>query len=125
MSNNGSVREATGLRRLGPGPYLVFALVWLGFAHLVARYKTIEPLYLWILTQSLLLEKLAGNSRVATELSWLGIYMLLGLVAWRACEKPGAARSGWWKRAALAWLAIQIAYSLIAAALVWMGVLYE
>ena len=122
---NGRTDRAVIGQRLGPGPYLVLGLVWLGIAHLVARYKTIEPLYLWILTQSLLLEKVSGHARWLTELTWLAAYALLALVAWRVFEKPGADRSRWWMRAVFAWLAIQIAYAVVATVLVRAGVLYE
>ena len=124
-SNSGRTDRAAIGQRLGPGPYLVVGLVWLGIAHLVARYKTIEPLYLWILTQSLLLEKVSSHARWLTELVWFAAYALLALVAWRVFEKPGADRARWWMRAALAWLAIQVAYAVIAVVLVRLGILYE
>ena len=123
--NNGQAnRPGTG-RRLGPGPYLVVGAIWLGLAHAAARFKTVEPVYLWILTQGLLLEKVSGSTRWLSELTWLVAYATLALVAWRLFEKPGADRSRWWTRAVIAWFAIQIAYAATAALLVGIGVLYE
>lgn len=125
MNSNDKTGRAATEQRLGPTPYLVVGAVWLCLAHLAAMYKTIEPVYLWILTQSLLMEKISSHARWLTELVWLGAYAILALVAWRVFERPGADRSRWWTRALIAWLAIQILYCVTAAVLVWLGFLYE
>jgi hypothetical protein len=112
-------------RRPGPAPYLFMSAIWLGVAHLAASMKTVQPVYVWILTQVLLLEKIPGHSRWVTELAWLAAYGGMGLFAWILVERPGSDPSRTWRRAAIAWLAIQVGYCIVAAALVELGVLYE
>ena len=117
--------SSTPTRRQGPVPYLVIGLMWLAAAHVVATVKTLEPVYLWIMTQLLLLEKLPGSSRWTTELVWLAGYLAAGVSAWAVVEAPSRDPRRVWRRATLAWLAIQLGYSMLASLLVWLGILYE
>jgi hypothetical protein len=112
-------------RRLGPGPYLAVAAIWLALAHVAASVKSVEPIYLWIMAQSLLLEKIPGSARWSTEIAWLTAYAGIAMLAWGIVERHGAGRTHWWRRAAIAWLAIQLGFGVFAALLFHFGVLYE
>ena len=113
------------VRRAGPEPYLAIGLLWLGIAHLAATIKTVEPIYLWVLTQVLLLEKLSDGTRWLTELLWLAAYVGAAMLAWILVEGRTPGSTHRWRRASLAWLAIQVGYAIVAAFLVWLGVIYE
>lgn len=115
----------TAKPRSGPAPYLTIAAVWLMLAHLAASFRTIEPVFLWILTQDLLLEKLPGSSRWVTELVWFAAYAGTGLLAWALVEKPSSAPNHRWRRAILSWFVILLVYAVSAIVLVWTGVIAE
>lgn len=112
-------------RRSGPTPYLVNAAIWLGIAHVAAAIKTAEPVFLWIMAQSLLLEKLPGRQRWQTELAWLVAYGVIGILAWVLVERPGSNPDHRWRRAATTWLFIAVGFGFLAALLFRFGVLYE
>jgi hypothetical protein len=106
-------------------PYLAIAALLLLLAHLAASFKTVEPVFLWILTQALLLERLPGSSRWLIELVWFATYAGAGLLAWALVEKPSSAPNHRWRRAIVSWLAIALIYSVIAAVLVRTGIIAE
>lgn len=114
-------------RRRGLAPYLLIGLGWFLFLVFASRVRTIEPVFLWVLTQGLILEKVF-SSPVAKWVSLgvlLAAYMIAGLVAWALVERPGRDPSRIWRRAFLAWLGVQLIYCLVATALVQFGVLSE
>lgn len=119
-------RGGVGLR-LGPAPYLVVGLAWFAFLMVALRVPMIEPVFLWVMTQGLLVERvvpLEGGWWISRALL-LFVYMGAGLLAWWLLERPGFDPRRVWLRAALAWVGIQLAYALSATILVLAGILSE
>lgn len=106
-------------------PYLLIGCALFIVANLAARVRTVEPVFLWVFTQALLLEKLWSGSFLLVEAIWLTFYMGAAIVAWVLVERRAADRSRVWRRAAISWLAILAAYGLVALVLVQTGVLAE
>ena len=112
--------------RSGPVSYLVVGLIWFVFLLFALRVPLIEPVFLWVMTQGLLVESVATAGGWWTSRIVLFVaYMAAGLVAWALVERPGLDPHRVWRRAILAWFAIQFTYCLIATILVKTGVLYE
>jgi hypothetical protein len=112
-------------RRVGLAAYLLVGFAWFVLLFLASRVKTVEPIFLWVMTQGLLLEKIFP---VGGWFQWcilVGVYLGAGLLAWFVVERPGRDPSHAWRRALLAWLGIQAIYCVVATALVQLGILYE
>ncbi len=106
-------------------PYLVVGCGLFTLANLMARVRTVEPLFLWVFTQALLLEKVRSDAFLVVRGVWLASYIAAALLAWLLVERRAADSVGVWRRAAFSWLAILAAYGLVAALLVSTGVLAE
>lgn len=105
-------------------PYLIVGLAWFAFLLFALRVPLIEPVFLWVLTQGLLVEKISGgfwSSRAVL----LFAYISAAAVAWWLVERGGRDPRHVWRRAILSWLLIQIAYCIAATLLVRTGLLYE
>lgn len=105
--------------------YLLVGTGWFLFLVLASRVKTVEPIFLWVMTQGLLLERFfpAGG-----WLAWcilLSAYLVAGLLAWALIESSHRDPSHKWRRAFFAWIGVQAVYCVIATALVQFGILYE
>jgi len=107
-------------------PYLVLALAWFAFFLVATRVRMIEPVFLWVLTQGLLLEKVSLSGYWTPAVFLLAVYLLVGLIAWWLVErsKPREPNHAW-RRAFFSWIVIQLLYGLTATLLVQFGVLYE
>lgn len=108
-------------------PYFVVGLAWFVFLMVALKVRMIEPVYLWVLTQGLLVEKVFGNAGGwwSSRLLLLAAYMAAAFLGWWLVERPGTDPRHVWRRAALTWLGIEAIYSVIATTLVRTGVLYE
>lgn len=113
--------------RPGPAPYLVVGLVWFVFLLFALVVPLIEPVFLWVMTQGLLVEKVvpATGGWWISRVLLLVAYMAAGLIAWWLVERPDADPRRVWRRAAIAWIGIQLIYCVTATILVKTGVLYE
>ncbi len=105
-------------------PYLLVGLGWFVLLVFASRFRTIEPIFLWVMTQGLLLEKISPGGWVGW-LILLGIYLGAGVVAWLAIERSRRDPAHIWRRALFAWVGVQAIYCVIATALVQFGILYE
>ena len=113
-------------RRASLLPYLVVGIAWFIFFMISSRVRTIEPIYLWIATQSLIAERLLGGAKaIVFTLFFLAIYLLAGAAGWLLVERPGSDRAHVWRRAVVTWLGIQLVYAIVATILVQIGVIYE
>lgn len=113
--------------RSGPSNYLLVGLAWFLLLMFALRVRTIEPIFLWVMTQGLLVEKLLsghGGWWAARVLLFIA-YMSAGLIAWAFVEKVNSDPKHAWRRAFVAWLGIQLIYCGLATALVQFGLLYE
>lgn len=109
--------------RSGLTPYVVVGLTWWGFLMLALKVPLIKPVFLWVLTQGLLVEKISHgfwSSRGVLLAAYLGA----AVVAWWAVERNRRDPQHVWRRAVLAWIGVQAIYCLIATLLVQVGVLY-
>jgi hypothetical protein len=104
--------------------YLVIGLGWFLFLVFASRVKTVEPVFLWVLTQGLLVEKISGGGP-ADWVILLIAYMGAGWLAWLIVERSNRDPALVWRRAFFSWLAIQAIYCLVATLLVQGGILYE
>jgi hypothetical protein len=123
-----SGQEGTGqLNRQNPIPYLVIGLAWFGFLMMALRVRLVEPVFLWVMTQGLLVERAIGRGSGfwSSHLFLLTAYMGAALLAWWIVERPGQSAQHVWRRAILAWLGIQALYCVTATILVQAGILYE
>jgi hypothetical protein len=121
-----AISPAQAGRRASPLPYLVVGIVWFILFLIASRIRTIEPIYLWIATQSLIAERLLGGAKSITfTLFFLAIYLLAGTIGWLLVERSGSDREHVWRRAVVTWLGIQLAYAILATILVQIGVIYE
>jgi hypothetical protein len=115
----------------GLGPYLIVGLCWFFFAVLTLSVRLPTPLWSpvfdWVFSQAVLTEQLIPNlSRFQTYAIWLAAYLLIGTAAWAALEwfrRPGHTHR--WRRAIIAWLAIQVVSWAVLAILVAKGVVAE
>jgi len=105
-------------------PYLIVGLAWWGFLMFALRVPLIQPVFLWVLTQGLLIEKISHGFWSSRGIL-LAIYLGAAVAAWWLVERKGRDPRHVWRRAVLAWVGIQILYSLTAAILVQVGILYE
>lgn len=113
-------------RRAGFLPYLVVGIAWFVLFFIASRVRTIEPIYLWIATQSLIAERLLGGAKsIAFTLFFLATYLLAGTAGWLLVERAAFDREHVWRRAMLTWLGIQLVYVIVATILVQTGVIYE
>jgi hypothetical protein len=116
-------------RTIRPGllPYLAVGLIWFAFLMVASRVRLIEPIFLWVMAQGLIVEKLLGQFGGV----WISRFILLigymgaALIAWLIFERPGQRPAHQWRRAVIAWVGIQVMFSLVATALVHSGALYE
>lgn len=114
------------LRRNGPVPYLVVGLAWLAFLMIAFKVRMIEPVFLWVLTQWLLVEKTGLSEGLwRPVILLLTAYMAAGLLAWWLVERSPRDPQHVWRRAVASWIVIQGLYSLTATLLVQTGILYE
>lgn len=121
-----SAEPGAAKSRPGPVAYCVVGLVWFAFLMVAFRVPINEPVFLWALTQGLLMDHaraagVPGNGRIL----FLAAYMGAGLLAWWLVERTGRDPRHVWRRAVLAWIGIQIVYCLTATVLVQTGILYE
>jgi hypothetical protein len=122
--------QAVEKTRAGPAPYLILAGGWFALLLLFGSIRTNEPIFLWVLTQELILEKLfevfgVAQSRWVGRTILLAAYLLAGLCAWAIVERRGRSPVHRWRRAVLAWFGIQAIYAVIATGLVQAGLLRE
>jgi hypothetical protein len=111
-------------RQIGLLAYLTISLAWFLLLVFASRVKTVEPVFLWVMVQGLMLEKVS----LGGIWSWgflLFAYLAAGWLAWLIVERPHRDPSHTWRRAILSWLVIQAIFCLVATALVQLGVLYE
>ena len=120
MNSSPSVQHRGGLPT-----YLLVGLGWFLLFVLFSRVRTIEPIFLWVMTQGLLLEKLFPSGGVIHWVALLGAYLGAGAVAWAIIERRSKDPSHTLRRALLSWGGIQVLYCAMAAALVHVGILYE
>ena len=121
-----AIADVRYLRRARLLPYVAVSILWFVLFLLASRIRTIEPIFLWIATQSLIAERLLGAAGSATyTLFFLTIYLLAGVAGWLLVERAGSNPGRVWRRAMLTWIGIQLVYCLIATALVQLGILYE
>lgn len=108
-------------------PYLVLAMAWFAVLLIASSVRTIEPVYLWVWSHGMLMEKLIPPAvgRWGGRLFLFVVYSCVGLLAWRLVERPARPAVGIWRRAALSWLGIEALFCLVSAGLVWAGLLYE
>ena len=96
-------------------PYLVIALAWFAFFLVASRVRMIEPVFLWVLTQGLLLEKVALSGYWTPAVFLLAAYLLFGLIAWWLVERSKPREPNHvWRRAFFSWIVIQLLYGLTA-----------
>lgn len=113
--------------RSGPLPYIVVGLVWYAFLLVALIVPLTEPVFLWVMTQGLLVEAVIPAvsgwwiSRVVLFIAYIGA----GLIAWGLVERPGSDRRRVWRRAIIAWFGIQVIYCVAATILVKAGLLHE
>jgi hypothetical protein len=110
--------------RLGPLPYFSVGLAWFAFLMFALKVRLVEPVFLWVLTQGLLVEQISTGFWSSRAVLFAA-YMAAGFIAWWIIERPGRDPGHVWRRAVLAWLGIQILYCAVATALVQAGILYE
>ncbi len=126
MTATASAELGTEHSRPGPAAYCVVGLIWWGFLMIAFRTPMNEAVFWWTLTQGLLVEKVgAAGTPWGSRLLLLAAYMTAAVAAWWVIERTERDPSHVWRRAALAWVGIQIIYSLTATALVQTGILYE
>ena len=106
-------------------PYVVVGFAWFAFLVVVSRVRTVEPIFLWVLTQELLLEKLLPLGGRAQWLVLFAVYVGAGVIAWAIIERPWRDASHVWRRAMWSWFGLQAVYCAAATALVQFGILYE
>jgi hypothetical protein len=124
METLASVTDQSGDTRAGPAPYLLVGLLWFAFLMFALKVRLVEPVFLWVLTQGLLVEQISSGFWSSRAVLFAA-YMAAGLIAWWIIERPGRDPGHVWRRAVLAWLGIQILYCAVATALVQAGILYE
>lgn len=128
---SGRPRTMSGERGPGPAPYLVVGIGWYLLAMFALSFRVSSPLWRpvfeWVFSQALLFEQgLPSVSRTAALGAWLIVYAVIGLVAWYLVERIAPkTREHVWRRAFLAWLAIQVVYAVASAVLVSKGVISE
>jgi hypothetical protein len=105
-------------------PYFVVGVAWFVFLLFALRVRLMEPVFLWVLTQSLLVERVSHGFWSSRGVL-LAAYMAAAFAAWWLVERTGRDPRHVWRRAVLAWIGIQIAYCLTATILVQAGILYE
>ncbi len=127
MRPSGQEGTAHLTNRQNPIPYLVIGLAWFGLLMFALRVRLVEPVFLWVMTQGLLVERVLsrGAGYWGSRLFLLGAYMAAALLAWWIVESPGRGARHVWRRAIVAWLGIQALYCVIATILVQTGILYE
>ncbi len=107
-------------------PYLIVGLAWFAFLMLAFKVRMIEPVFLWVFTQGLIVEMvLAREGLWAARPLLFGAYMAAAILAWFLVELGGRNPRHVWRRAILAWIGIQTLYCLIATFLVYTGVIHE
>ncbi len=67
-------------------PYLITGLAWFAFLLFALRVPLIEPVFLWVLTQGLLVEKVSGGFWSSRGVL-LVAYMAAAAVAWWLVER--------------------------------------
>jgi hypothetical protein len=113
-------------RRASLLPYLVVGIAWFILFLIASKIRTVEPVYLWIATQSLIAERLLGGAKaMAFTLFFLAIYLIAGTAGWLLVERASSDREHIWRRALLTWVGIQLVYVIVATVLVQIGVIYE
>jgi len=124
MNANARIAPARHPPRSTMPPDFVVGLGWFGFLLLALRVRLVEPVFLWVLTQALLVEKMS-HGFWSSRTILLGFYMGAALAVWWLIERKGRNPRHAWRRALLAWLGIQTAYGLTATFLVQAGILYD
>jgi hypothetical protein len=106
---------------------MVVGLIWFVFLLVALRVPLIEPVFLWVMTQGLLVEGVvpAGGGRWISRVVLFVAYIGAGLIAWWLVERPGSDPCRVWRRAIIAWFGIQFIYCVTATILVKTGLLYE
>jgi hypothetical protein len=105
-------------------PYLVVGLAWWMFLMFALRVRLIKPVFLWVLTQGLLVEKVS-NGFWSSRGILLAAYLGAAVIAWWLIERTNRDPGHLWRRAVLAWIGIQGMYALTATILTNAGILYE
>ncbi len=125
--NSPSTRDHEARQRKGGRlPYLVVGLAWWAFLMIALTVRMNEPIFLWVLTQGLLIEKVSWSQGFwSSRALLLAVYMLAAIAAWWLVERGDRDPSHVWRRAIVAWIGIQALYCLAATLLVRVGLLYE
>jgi hypothetical protein len=111
-------------RPSGLAAYLVVGAAWFLFLVFASRVKTVEPVFLWVMAQGLLLEKLSRGSGWGWGILLIA-YLSAGCVAWLLFERSRRDPSHTWRRAILSWLGIQAVFCVVVVLLGKFGILYE
>jgi hypothetical protein len=125
MSSESVTRQHVRIRPAALTPYLVVGLVWFAFLLVAFRVRMIEPVFLWVFAHGLILDNLNILGFWAPILTTLGAYLAAALLAWFLCELGGRKPEHVWRRALLAWVCIQVIFCLVAAFLMYTGVVHE
>ena len=112
-------------RIAGLGAYLLVGVGWFLFLVFASRVKTGEPIFLWVMTQGLLVEKFVPRGGWLAWCILFSAYLVAGLLAWAVVESSHRDPSHRWRRAFLAWIGVQAMYCVVATVLVQVGILYE
>lgn len=126
MHETASNKVVPSTNRAAPFAYLAVGLVWYAFLMVALKVRINELVFLWVLTQGLLMERVPLSRDFWSSRALLLVaYQLAGLLAWWIVERGGRNPSHVWRRALLVWVGIQIIYCLVATLLVQVGILYE
>lgn len=116
----------SGLPRSGLIPYLVVGVAWFLFFMTVSRVRTIEPIFLWVATQSLIAEALLGTaSKTAYALFFVAVYLFVMIAGWLVVERVSSDSTRVWRRAVLTSVGILLVYSVVAIVLFKTGLVHE
>lgn len=119
-----ALRQPRDLKTLVP--YLVIGFACFAFLMVASRVRTNEMVFLWVMTQGLLKNKLGlpVGYWSSAALFLIG-YLLIGFLAWWIIERRHRDPRLVWRRAIFAWICVWATYALVATLLVQGGVLYE
>ncbi len=117
-----------GQQRSGYGISLFCScgVVWLLFFMTVSRVRTIEPIFLWVATQSLIAEALLGTAtKAAYTLFFIAVYLAVMIVGWVVVERVSSDPAHVWRRAALTSVGMLVVYIVVATVLFQTGIVHE